>query len=102
MNTSGQSAASKRPFPGAWQAGFHPSAGGAVVRSLTRVELPLGEALRLEMDGAAPGDVVHVQYYIATDAGAWALWISCAPGELAAHEARLAEIMPPDESVPDD
>jgi hypothetical protein len=40
-----------------------------VVRSLGRVELPLGEALRLEMVDADPriDEIVHVQYYISTE-----------------------------------
>jgi hypothetical protein len=67
------------------------------IRSLVRVELPLGEALRLEMGDADPRgeDVVHVQYYIWTEAGAWALWLSCARGDLSAREAVLQEISPP-------
>jgi len=67
------------------------------IRSLGRVNLPLGEALRLEMATADPRgeDVVHVQYYICTDAGGWALWISCARGDLAGREAALQEIVPP-------
>jgi len=61
------------------------------------VELPIGEALRLEMVDANTGgdDVVHVQYYIATDAGGWALWLSCARGDLAAQEAVLREVKSP-------
>ena len=67
------------------------------IRSLGRVELPLGEALRLEMGDADPRteDVAHIQYYIWTEAGAWALWLSCARGDLAGREAALREISPP-------
>ncbi len=80
-----------------WRYGIHPSAVGSQIRAMARVELPLGEALRLEMAPADPGgaDVVHIQYYISTDAGAWALWLSCARGDLAAREAALEAITPP-------
>ena len=76
---------------------MHPRAAGMQIRSLGRVELPLGEALRLEMVDADPGgeDVAHIQYYISTEAGAWALWLSCARGDLAGREAALREISPP-------
>jgi hypothetical protein len=73
---------------------MHPHAAGLQVRSLGRIDLPLGEALRLEMGDAEPGsqDLAHVQYYIETDAGPWALWISCPLDELPRHEAMLHEI----------
>ena len=79
-----------------WRYGMHPSAAGMQVRSLGRVDLPLGEALRLEMVNADPGggDVVHVQYYICTEAGGWALWLSCPRADLADREAALHEIAP--------
>jgi len=62
-----------------------------------RVDLPIGEALRLEMASADPGgdDLAHVQLYIATDAGEWALWLSCASGDLAVLEAAINEMTPP-------
>ena len=77
--------------PRRWHDGMHPRAVGLQVRSLGRVELPLGDALRIEMVDAEPGgeDVVHVQYHICTDAGGWALWVSCPRGELADREAVL-------------
>jgi hypothetical protein len=83
--------------PHRWRYGMHPGAAGLQIRSLGRVELPLGEALRLEMVNAGPGgeDGVHVQYYICTDAGGWALWISCARGDLAGREAALRAMLPP-------
>jgi hypothetical protein len=83
-----------------WRAGIHPRATGLRVRSLGRVDLPLGEALRLEMAGAEPGgeDESHVQYYIETAAGAWAIWISCARDELPRHEATLQAIAMPVET----
>jgi hypothetical protein len=80
---------------GGWSYGLHPEAPGAIVRTMTRVELPLGHALRLEMADPGSPDVVHVQYYIVTDAGAWALWISCALSQLRDQEALLPEIEPP-------
>jgi hypothetical protein len=77
---------------------MHPHAAGLQVRSLGRIDLLLGEALRLEMASAEPNgeDVAHVQYYIETDAGPWALWISCAREDLPLHEARLHELAPSD------
>ena len=80
--------------PGQWQYGAHPAAPGLEVRSLGRVELPLGDALRLEMAKASAGgpDLVYLQYFIATDEGGWALWLSCRPGELAGNEAVLREL----------
>ena len=64
---------------GRWRYGMHPQATEMRVRSLGRVYLLLGEALRLEMMSDEPGDddTVHLQYYIATDLGPWALWLSC-------------------------
>jgi hypothetical protein len=51
---------------------------------LGRIDLPLGEALRIEMVGSEPAteDSAHLQYYIATEYGGWALWISCAEGDI--------------------
>jgi hypothetical protein len=67
------------------------------IRSLGRVDLPLGEALRLEMAIATPDgdDIVHLQYYIATELGPWALWLSCPREDLAEREASLQELTPP-------
>ena len=80
-----------------WKTGIHPSATGMRIRSLGRVFLPLGEALRLEMadDGGDGEDVVHLQYYVVTDAGPWAIWLSCAREELADCESALRELSPP-------
>ena len=85
-----------------WHVGFHPRSAGLRVRSLERVDIPLGEALRLEMsDGEPPAaDSVHLQYYIVTAAGPWALWTSGSPGDVAALEAALAEIAPPFDGEP--
>jgi len=67
------------------------------VVSLGRVDLPIGEALRLEMANAVAGgdDLAHIQLYIATDAGEWALWLSCASPDLADLEAALYEMTRP-------
>jgi hypothetical protein len=80
-----------------WRYGMHPRAADMRIRSLGRVDLPLGEALRLEMVSAAPGgdDTVHLQYYIATELGPWALWLSCSPAETAEREAALQELTAP-------
>lgn len=80
-----------------WRYGMHPRAAEMRVRSLGRVDLPLGEALRLEMVSAGQGgeDLVHLQYYIATELGPWALWLSCTQGDLADRETALREITPP-------
>lgn len=77
--------------PRRWRDGMHPDAVGMQIRSLGRVELPLGDALRIEMVSAEPSgdDRVHVQYHICTDAGGWALWVTCPRSELADREAIL-------------
>jgi hypothetical protein len=53
-------------LPRQWRYGVYPDAGGMKIVSLGRVDLPIGEALRLEMVAADPGgeDVVHVQLYM--------------------------------------
>ena len=80
-----------------WRYGIHPAAVGAQVRAIGRLELPLGETLRLEMASVDPaeGDVVHLQYYIDTEAGAWALWLTCSRANAAAKEATLREMTLP-------
>jgi hypothetical protein len=86
------------PSPGKrWRYGIHPRATEMRIRSLGRVYLQLGEALRLEMTTAGPetGDIVHLQYYIATELGPWALWLSGTPEDAADSEASLREITPP-------
>jgi len=82
---------------GGWRYGIHPRAVGMQIRSLGRVDLPIGEALRVEMVSADQGgeDVVHVQYYIATEAGGWALWHSCPEADLAARDAAVQTLTPP-------
>jgi hypothetical protein len=40
-------------------------------------------------------EIVHVQYYISTESGGWALWISCPRTDLAAREATLQAITTP-------
>jgi hypothetical protein len=80
-----------------WRYGMHPQATEMRIRSLGRVYLQLGEALRLEMTNAGPDDddIVHLQYYIATELGPWALWLSCARADVADAEASLQELTPP-------
>jgi hypothetical protein len=82
---------------GGWSYGLHPDAQGATIQAMTRVQLPLGNALRLEMTNGTTADVVHVQYFIASESGAWALWVSCAPAQLGEREALLTTIEPPEE-----
>ena len=79
--------------PGRWRYGLHPQAAGMRIRTLERVDLQVGEALRVEMAG--DDDDVHLQYYIATELGAWALWLSCAPTEVATDEASLQGLAAP-------
>ena len=80
-----------------WRYGMHPQATEMRILSLGRVELPLGEALRIEMayaDGSQD-HVVHLQYYIATELGPWALWLSCAREDAEDCEATLRDLEPP-------
>lgn len=80
-----------------WRTGMHPHATEMRIRSLGRVHIQLGEALRLEMQNADSdgGDIVHLQYYIATELGPWALWLSCGRDDIADCEASLRELTPP-------
>ena len=80
-----------------WRYGIDPHATGMRIRSLGRVYLQLGEALRIEMTNAGPDtdDVIDLQYYIATELGPWALWLSCPREDVADSEASLREITLP-------
>ena len=80
-----------------WRYGIHPRATEMWIRSLGRVYLQLGEALRLEMTSLAPDDedTVHLQYYIATDLGPWALWLSCPRADVDDCETSLRDLKPP-------
>jgi len=80
-----------------WRYGMHPQASELRIRSLGRVELPLGEALRIEMTYAdgSQDHLVHLQYYIATELGPWALWVSCALEDQEELEASIRELAPP-------
>jgi len=80
-----------QPLPGLWNYGAHPAATGLEVRSLGRVELPFGDALRLEMVKPDAGGLDHayLQYFIAMAEGGWALWLTCRTDELASNEAAL-------------
>ena len=82
---------------GRWRYGMHPHATEMRIHSLGRVFLQLGEALRLEMLNADPeeGDMVHLQYYIATELGPWALWLSCPREDAAGCEESLRAFTPP-------
>jgi len=80
-----------------WRYGIHPNSTDTRITSLGRVHLQLGEALRLEMVSASPDaeDTVHLQYYIATELGPWALWLSCPRNEVADSETFLRDLTPP-------
>jgi hypothetical protein len=92
--TRGQATGSIPPSLGLWRYGMHPRATELRIRSLERVFLPLGEALRLEMTDDDPDmdHTVHLQYYVVTDLGPWALWLSCARADMAECEAPLREL----------
>jgi hypothetical protein len=77
-----------------WHNGLDPEAPGMSLRSLGRVDHRLGEALRLELGtpGAADGEPVHIQWYIATRVGPWAMWTACRPDEVEGREAILHEV----------
>jgi hypothetical protein len=59
---------------------------GRFVRSVERVRIPAGEAIRIEIvegpEPALPYDVVQIQYYVPTDSGPMALWLACDPADL--------------------
>jgi hypothetical protein len=84
------------PDVGRWRYGMHPQASEMRISALGRVELQLGEALRIEMmyaDGSQE-HLVHLQYYIATALGPWALWLSCAREDVEDCESTLRELTP--------
>jgi hypothetical protein len=81
-----------------WRFGVHPAASGSVIRSITRVSLPVGDALRIEMAETPTAEPIHVQYHIATESGGWALWTSCTGEELATVDAALPELAIPGQS----
>jgi len=87
-------AAKTNPVLHGWRYGIHPRATGMRVRGLTRVNMPLGEALRLELVSEAPGESneSHLQYYVVTEAGPWALWLSCPSDEMAEREAFVRQL----------
>ena len=80
-----------QPIPG-WQYGLDPQAEGLAIRSFTRERHRLGEALRIEQAPLEGDSRVHVQWYITTRMGPWAMWTACRPEDLAAHEAVLHEV----------
>ena len=83
-----------------WRYGFHPHAAGMQIRSLSRVHLQLGEALRLEMTDGDPAheNTVELQYYIATELGPWAVWLSSDRADVADCEKALQEVASPFEA----
>jgi hypothetical protein len=92
---------SSSPLRG-WRYGIHPRAAGMQVHALGRVELPLGEALRLELvsDASGASEMAHVQYYISTESGPWALWLSCPRADLPHREAALRRLVDPMKDEP--
>ena len=84
----------RSPLLHGWRYGIHPRAVGMQVRAIGRVELPLGEALRLELatDDPDASGMGHIQYYIATAAGPWALWLSSPQADLPEAEAALERL----------
>ncbi len=84
-------------LPRRWRYGMHPQAVGLQIVALGRVDLPIGEALRLEMVKTDPESeqTVHLQYYVSTEAGGWALWLSCPRTDVAVAEAALQALTPP-------
>ena len=80
-----------QPIPG-WQYGLDPQAEGLTIRSFTRERHRLGEALRIELAPLTGDSRVHVQWYIATRLGPWAMWTACRPQDLAAREAALHDV----------
>jgi hypothetical protein len=80
-----------------WRYGMHPDATEMQIRSLSRVYVHLGEALRMEMTNAAADEegVAHLQYYIATELGPWALWLTAPAAEVADCETALRELTSP-------
>ena len=79
-----------------WRFGLHPAASGSVITGLSRTNLPVGEALRIEMSDAS--EIIHIQYYVATESGGWALWTSCAADDVDAVEAMLPELTIPEQA----
>ena len=63
-----------------------PTQEDAFVRSVERVRIPAGEAIRVEIVSgpgpALPFEVVQIQYYVPTDSGPMALWFACDPRDL--------------------
>jgi hypothetical protein len=78
-------------IPG-WQYGLDPQAEGLAVRSISREQHTLGEALRIELAPLAGDSRVHLQWYIATRVGPWAMWTACRPEDVEAREAVLRSV----------
>jgi hypothetical protein len=80
-----------------WRNGMHPRATELRIRALGRVRLQLGEALRIETAtlDADGDDLVHLQYYIATELGPWAVWLTAPRADVADAGASLQALTPP-------
>jgi len=78
-------------IPG-WQYGLDPQGVGLAVRSMTREPHALGEALRIELAPLAGDSRVHLQWYIATRVGPWAMWTACRPEDVDARENVLRRV----------
>jgi hypothetical protein len=79
-------------IPG-WHYGLDPWAPGMTIRSVTRERHTLGEALRIELGPALGDGRIHLQWYIATRMGPWAMWTACGADEAASREAVLREVV---------
>ena len=58
--------------------------------------VPRASTPRRSFASGGGSDLVSLQYFIATDEGGWAIWLSCHPGDLAGNEAALRELNAPD------
>lgn len=63
-----------------------PTVEADVVRTVERITIPAGEAIRVEIgprrEPESPTEAVQVQYYVPTEGGPMALWFACDPRDL--------------------
>ena len=80
-----------------WRYGIHPHATEMRIRSLGAFTFSSAKRSASEMVNAAPdGDEpVHLQYYIATELGPWALWLSFHARRSPTARRHCAETPPP-------
>jgi hypothetical protein len=45
--------------------------------------------------GSASEATTHLQYYLSTEYGGWALWVTCAESQVADLDASIAAMSPP-------